>query len=176
MTETEICEVLSMFACDFNLEVTEERIKLWTRQFSHVSREHGYRAADLLLSRKTYGFPRCHEFHAALREVFYGDTGIAWEDAWERWVILANRHGFYKRDLALKVFRKESPLGAQALGSMANEYFRISVESIPTLRAQFRERYNRLAERQTLNPRLGIVKELDSGKSIEGKKQKAIEV
>lgn len=164
MTETQLQEILTYFAIDKGVRVSDERRKLWQMQFGHIEYQLAIRAAMLLLSRKTYGFPQTSEFHEVLREVMATDD-VEWATAWDTWVKIARRAGVYESDKAFECYAKHCPLGAKALGTMASEYFALQTDQVAVFRAQFRQRYVELQtsanKNLTVSPRLlAEIKEL----------------
>lgn len=170
MTDSEMHQVLSYFAADHGVVVTDEKRKLWLAQFAHVDFATGVAAATLLLSRKTFGFPKCHEFHEALREVMCArEELMPWGEAWDLWVEIARRHSYYRGESAVELYKQKCPLGHRALGTMAREYFSLGIEQMPTMRAQFRQRYETLQssvqQHKTISPAaMSDIRRLRAGK------------
>lgn len=159
MTRPEIAAVLAYIAADYDVTVSEQRIDVWLDQFSHLPKEVGMAAACVCLARKSFGFPRVHEFHEAVREVQLGrEERDDWGAAWDAWMKLSAR-GRYRHDETFAEYERVCPLGARALGTMARETYDLDgPDAMNTFRAQFRQRFTALADRErvhaALNPKI----------------------
>lgn len=147
MTEAELHDVMTYLFADFDAVVLPEKRRVWFDQFKHVDANTARLAAKLLLSRKCFGLPRAHDFALVIAEVST-PRQLTWGEAWDLWVTIARRWGLYKPFSALEEFSTRSKIGARAIGQSYNEYFYTTVDQLPTLRAQFRQRYEDLVARE----------------------------
>lgn len=146
MNKSEMAAILAYLYADWDGQVTEVKVRVWFDQFGHVEKTAALAAARLLLSRKTFGPPKVQDFRQALNEVL-GEE-LDWGQAWDLWVKLA-RAGRYMHDKTMARYELQCPLGARALGSMAREFYDLGVSQMGTFRAQFRQRFEALAERES---------------------------
>lgn len=156
MNERELNEVMIYIFSDFDQHIQPEKRKLWLDQFGHLDAKTARLAAKLLMSRKTFGPPKVHDFALAVDEVLAGvGGGETWGEAWDAWVKCAQRFGSYRIDECLKNYQAISPIGFQAIGTSAKEWFTLETSENNTFKAQFRQRYEMLAERARANRTLG---------------------
>ena len=147
MNTQETAKVLTYLFADHDLKVPPAKVQVWADQFKHVPYEEAIAAARVLVSRKTYGAPKASDLHEALKEL-RPVTGESWGEAFALWVKIARRCGYYRRAEARARYEALCPLGARALGEMADEFFDLKVEERSTYRAQFRQRYEAIAARE----------------------------
>lgn len=148
MNEREMQDVMIYIFADHDTDIRPEKRKVWFDQFKHIDFEVGMTAARLIVARKSFGLPKVHDFACAVDEVLSGIGGAeTWGEAWDKWVKTVQRFGYYRLPECLKVYESISPTGYRAMGTSAMEWFTLSVEDTATFKAQFRQRYELLAER-----------------------------
>lgn len=69
MQKSEILEILLYIYADFDKEVSEEKVRVWHQEFSHVPKDVGWLAARYLLHQRVFGAPRVADFSAAVAHV-----------------------------------------------------------------------------------------------------------
>lgn len=142
----EVAALLSYLYADFDQPVTEIKARVWHDQFGHIDNAVGVAAARLLLSRRTYGPPKAQDFREAISEVM-GEE-LSWGPAWDLWMELS-RAGRYAHEKTMAKYELQCPVGAKALGSMGREFYDLRPEQMSTFRAQFRQRFDALADRES---------------------------
>lgn len=148
-TKKEVIAALTYLAADSGTTITKEKVAVWHDQFHNISGEMLLAAARLLASRKVYGaFPRCSDMWDALKELST-PKGSDWASAWDLFVSLARKHSRYSLTNLREEYARRSPLGAKAMGTMLAEWFNLAEKDVPTFRAQFRQKYEVLQERNT---------------------------
>ena len=140
MTKVEVAKILALIAKDKGVPNDEERIDLWFLKFAHVPIDVGMAALAVILDKKTYGFPQTHEFTSAIASITQ-EPELTWGDAWDAWVKCARRFGSYRMSEAIEAYKAACPAGAEALGTMASDWFTCEESQTPVLRAQFRQRF-----------------------------------
>ena len=147
MNERETHDVLMYLCAALNQPVPPPLRKVWLDVFAHESYADCQAAAKLMVGRRMYGIPQPSDLKAALAELRGGGKlAETWGQAWDTWVRLARKHGYYARELAERDYARLCPLGWRALGTSAAEWWELRSDDIPTFRAQFRQRYEALSE------------------------------
>jgi hypothetical protein len=137
------------------VQLSEERIAVWWDQFRHVSIEDAGKAARALVARKSYGAPKAQDFSEVLAEVSATEQEReTWGEAWDKFSRIALRYGVYRVEHILPAVEKVSPLAAAAMATGVKEYLTSQETDVPTIRAQFRQRYEALQSRQRLDKRM----------------------
>jgi hypothetical protein len=133
---------------EHGIQLSDERIAVWWDQFHSVPAETAGKAARILLSRKSYGPPKAHDFAQVLSEVqeSEGDRQT-WGEAWDIFATIALRLGYYRMEEILPAVEKRSPLAAAAMRTGVREFLTSEESDVPTIRAQFRQRFEALQER-----------------------------
>lgn len=148
MTKPELLKIMSYVYAEHGVALTEERILVWWDQFKHIKFDDAKKAARLLASRKSYGPPKAHDFAEALVEVDeLGGNRETWGEAWDKFTSIALRFGYYRMEEILPAVVRVSPLAAQAMATGVREYLTSEEQDVPTIRAQFRQRYEALQNR-----------------------------
>lgn len=148
-SKKEVIAALTYLAADLGKEVTKEKVAVWHDQFQSISGKMLLEAARLLLSRKVYGnFPRCADMWEALKELST-PSGTDWASAWDLFVKLARKHSRYSLTNLREEYARRCPSGEKAMGTMMKEYFDLAERDLPTFRAQFRQKYEVLQERES---------------------------
>lgn len=146
MNKAEIATILAYLYSDWDLPITEIKVNVWHDQFGHIPKDVGMTAARLLMGKKTYGAPKAQDFREALHQVL-GEE-LDWGTAWDLWVQAA-RGGRYQHERNMAKYELQCPLGAKAIGTMAREFYDMPVSQTSTFRAQFRQRFEALATRES---------------------------
>lgn len=147
MKEREMYDIMMFVFVDYDSHISEDKRKVWFQLFGHHSQEVGMLAAKMLLTNKEiYGAPKTSDFAAALDQVLLEIVGSeTWGEAYDKWVMLAQSYGSYKYAECQEAYKKISPLGARAMGTSGKEWFALPVEENGIFKAQFRQRYEGLA-------------------------------
>lgn len=136
MNEREMHDVMTYLFADFDVPVTREKRMVWLDQFKQVPYETGMLAAKLLVSRKSFGAPKAHDFHEALRELQAGKTASP-ERAWLIFKAFVQKCGRYNRDLAIKhLMEFDSSIGSAA-SALWDEYCDSKPNDHGAIRAHF---------------------------------------
>lgn len=152
MSRAELLKIMAYVYAEHGIQLTEERIAVWWDQFRTVPVEAAGNAARILLSRKSYGPPKAHDFAQVLSEVqASAEDRETWGEAWDKFTTIALRLGFYERERILPAVEKVSPLAAAAMRTGVREFLTSSESDLPTIRAQFRQRYEALQSRVQLD-------------------------
>jgi hypothetical protein len=147
-TELQIHDILTYIGADLDVVITPERRAVWYDQFKGIEPQELAEAARVLLTRKVYGkFPKVADMWEALAEL-RTPANSSWAEAWDDWVTIARRYGYYQQELCRQELQRKNPAAEKALGTMLSEWFTTKLEDVPTFRAQFRQRYDSLKERQ----------------------------
>lgn len=145
MNEREMHDLMTYIFADHDAEIKPEKRKVWLDQFGHLSFEEGMLAARVLIGRKSYGVPKVHDFATVIEEITKNHE--SWGEAYDKWVSLAKRFGYYRAQECFEAYENASPIGAKALGTSAKEWFSLKTEDNGIFKAQFRQRYEILSER-----------------------------
>lgn len=149
MNERQMHDVMTYIGADFDADVKPEKRRVWLDQFGHLDYEVAMCAARVLVSRKTFGAPRAHDFACVVDEITAGREGReTWGEAWDAWILCARKFGSYRIAECKVAFAEVSPMGAAAMGTSADEWFMLPVADVNTFKAQFRQRYEALSERE----------------------------
>lgn len=145
MDEVEVHKVMTFLNAEAREQITSERRAVWTEMLKDVSYEHGFLAAKILVARSNK-FAGLNEFLKSVAEVSTPpEERETWGEAWDKWVKVAGRTGYYRMQEAAELYAKESPRGAQVMSTCMKEWFLLQTEDVQIFRAQFRQRYEALA-------------------------------
>lgn len=158
MNDVEVMDLLMYLHADHDAVVTEEKHRVWCDLFQHVPIQTAREAAKIVARRKTYGVPKTSDFQQALEDMAAVDR-LTWGEAWDLWVLIAHRLGSYQKARAYEVYKVRCPIGAAAIGTSYSEWFSLPENDVGTFRAQFRQRFEALYEREV---KKSTMKELDS--------------
>lgn len=148
MTKAETAKILTYLLADFDQALTPAKVEVWHDQIQHLTFEMGMVAARVLMGRKMYGTPKVADFLDAVKEITRPERNETWGEAFDKWLRIARSYGYYRKAAAIERYKAECPQGYRALGTMANEYFDLKTEELPTFRAQFRQRYEAIEQRE----------------------------
>lgn len=152
MNAREMHDIMTYIFADFDLAITSEKRAVWLDQFKHYDYKIGMLAARLLLGRKTFGPPKASDFLEAIKEVTATDAERqTWGEAWDLWIEIARRHGYYNAAAAFELYKRKCELGGSALGTSYKDWFSLKTDDVPTFRAQFRQRFEALQKRADLD-------------------------
>jgi hypothetical protein len=158
MNRAEVLKVMIYLFADSDKEIKPEKLDVWADQFGHLDYGIGMAAAQLLLMRKTFGSPKVYDFAEAVAEVTATANDIlTWGEAWTLVMNAVSRFGAYRAADAVKTFpvNVDSAIGSE-MGF--RELCKSNEDTLPTQRAQFRQRYEALIARQhqtrLLSPKL----------------------
>ena len=169
MNKREMHDIMTFVYVDYNGVVTEEKLQVWFELFGHHPVEICMAAAKLLLTNKEiYGSPKTSDFFDAIDKILTNIQGVeTWGEAYDKWVTLAQSYGSYKYAECQEAYKKISPLGARAMGTSGKEWFALPTEENGIFKAQFRQRYESLAERSKTDRAMApsVQKAIDQARS-----------
>lgn len=146
MKKQQMIDIMTYVFAEHEVVISEERLAVWFDQFKDVDVETAKLAAKAMTSRKSFGIPKAHDFAQAISEV--QQIGREnWGEAWDIFRKLADKHGRYQYDLIKSEFERLSPTGFLAMGTSFKEYFDLQLDQLNTFKAQFRQRFEGLQDR-----------------------------
>lgn len=149
MNRQETAKVLAYLLADFGQPVSAEKLQVWHDQLRHRAYPEVMTAARVLMGRKMYGAPRISDLLNVLEDITSTHSLPLWGEAFDMWIGIAKKYGYNRRGIAVAEYREKCPFGYRALGTMANDYWDLKSDDKNTFRAQFRQRYESLTERET---------------------------
>lgn len=136
---------------DFRVTISEEQVKVWADLLTDIDYQTAIQAVQLVIAKAKF-LPRVTDILKAAADI---KTPVnernTWGEAWDIWVKIASRGGQYEKEAHAKQYKEVCPIGAQALGTSQNEYYRLQVDDLNTFKAQFRQRFEALAARANHN-------------------------
>lgn len=157
MTKPELLKIMAYVYAEHEIALSEDRIAVWWDQFKHVDYPSAQRAARMLTARKSFGAPKAQDFSAALAEVEEISGGQeTWGEAWDKFSRIALRYGIYQVEKILPAVEAVSPLAAAAMKTGVREFLTSDESDLPTIRAQFRQRYEALQARERQTRRMPL--------------------
>lgn len=147
-TKKEIYEVMLYIAADRNFDVTNQKLQVWTDQFSQTPLPMLQKAARLMLSRKVFGTaPSASDLWDAIKELSKPE-GESWVTAWDTFVKLARKAGSYRKAELSAALKERFPAIHKAIGTTLSDYFELTNDRVETFKAQFERRYRELETRE----------------------------
>ncbi len=157
MTKPELLKIMSYVFAEHGIALSEERVLVWWDQFRGVDFKLAQKAARVLAGRKSFGAPKAQDFAEALAEVEELATGAeTWGEGWDKFTRIALRFGIYRIEEILPALENVSPLAARAMKTGVREFLTSDESDVPTIRAQFRQRYEALQSRERTVRRMPV--------------------
>lgn len=151
MNELETRQIMTYAFADFRVTISDEQVKVWSDLLSDLDYNTAIQAVQLVIAKAQY-LPRVTDILKAAAAIKTPENERnTWGEAWDIWVNIARRGGQYEKAEHKKQYEQICPIGAKALGTSQDEYYRLQVDDLNTFKAQFRMRYEALAARENHN-------------------------
>jgi len=134
MNKSETAKVLSYILADYDAVISENLLNVWHDQFENVAYIDAMRGAKLLLSKKTFGRPKCADLHECLEAM---NVKCSPEEAWGHVLKCAQSIGRYDQSKALRLLSSISPEIANAAEPIYLELCNSEQKEWSTIRAHF---------------------------------------
>lgn len=135
MNKSETAKIVTYLMAQHDVTISPELHAVWHDQFQLIDYETAQRAARLLISKKTYGTPKCSDFHEALAQL--EQSNCTDEEAWEKLLQVVGTCGRYQQDRAMIQLAQIDPLIAEAAKSVYAEILNSDANQLAAVRAHF---------------------------------------